>query len=354
MLKFRFSLGPVLALCAVLVTACGGNNNSSGNASVRLINATTTHSSLSLLANSAVVGSATAADSVSAYVGVASGSPALQVNDGVTSAALATLSPSLGNGAHYALVAYENGGVVRTTVIAEDVAAPAAGTASLRIFNAATDAGPIDVYVTDPAANISTLDLAHLLLRHLDRPAGELVPVDHAGHLSGSRHRRRQHRRPAPRHPVGRADQHAGRLGAAHADDRRHAHQRRLPGPAGHLRGGAQHERARAPGRRGHGRRHRHGQLGRDADRHRRGLARGRRLHARAGGRPAQHQRQRRLGRRAGGRAHGGQRHHAADLRRRRRADGQPDRRRQPPAVGRSPTSSCASSTASPAPRRRR
>lgn len=155
MLKFRFSLGPVLALCAVLVTACGGNNNSSSNASVRLINATSTHSSLTLLANSAVVGTATAADSVGDYAGVASGSPALQVNDGVTSAALATLSPSLGSGAHYALVAYENGGVVRTTIIAEDVAAPAAGTASLRIFNAATDAGPIDVYVTDPAANIS-------------------------------------------------------------------------------------------------------------------------------------------------------------------------------------------------------
>ena len=156
MLKFRFSLGPVLALCAVLVTACGGNNNSSSTASVRLINATTTHSSISLLANSAVVGTTVALGSVSDYAGVASGSPTLQVNDGVTSAALATLSPSVGGGAHYALVAYENGGIVRTTVIAEDVAAPAAGTASLRIFNAATDAGAIDVYVTDPAANIAT------------------------------------------------------------------------------------------------------------------------------------------------------------------------------------------------------
>ncbi|MEO7114675.1 MAG: DUF4397 domain-containing protein, partial [Caldimonas sp.] len=156
MLKFRFSLGPVLALCAVLVTACGGNNNSSSAASVRLINATSTHSSLTLLANSAVVGTPTATDAVSDYVGVTSGSPTLQVNDGVTSAALATLSPSIGGGAHYVLVAYENGGIVRTTVIAEDVAAPAVGTASLRVFNAATDAGAIDVYVTDPAADIST------------------------------------------------------------------------------------------------------------------------------------------------------------------------------------------------------
>ena len=46
---------------------------------------------------------------------------------------------------------------MRTTVIAEDTAAPAAGTASLRVFDAATDAGAIDVYVTDPAVDITTL-----------------------------------------------------------------------------------------------------------------------------------------------------------------------------------------------------
>jgi hypothetical protein len=42
-------------------------------------------------------------------------------------------------------------------VIAEDVAAPAAGTAGLRVVNAATDAGAIDVYVTDPATDITSL-----------------------------------------------------------------------------------------------------------------------------------------------------------------------------------------------------
>jgi len=156
-LKFRFYLGPMMALCAVLLASCGGKSSSSATASVRLVNATNTHSSLVLLANAAIVGAATAVDSVSEYLGVTAGSPTLQVNDGVTSAALATLSPSVGGGAHYILVAYENGGIVRTTVIAEDVAVPAAGTASLRAFNAATDAGAIDVYVTDPAANIATL-----------------------------------------------------------------------------------------------------------------------------------------------------------------------------------------------------
>ena len=48
-------------------------------------------------------------------------------------------------------------GVARSTIINEDTALPAVGTASLRIFQAATDAGAIDVYVTDPATNIATL-----------------------------------------------------------------------------------------------------------------------------------------------------------------------------------------------------
>ena len=46
---------------------------------------------------------------------------------------------------------------MRTAVIAEDNEPPASGTAILRVFNAATDAGSIDVYITDPAVDITTL-----------------------------------------------------------------------------------------------------------------------------------------------------------------------------------------------------
>jgi len=144
--------------CAALLCACGGGGGgSSGNASVRLVNATSSHASLDLLANGATALTATAADNVSSYAGVAAGSPTLQVNDAATGTALGTIAPSVGQGAHYAVVAYESGGSLRTTVIAEDVAAPAAGSAELRVIDGATDAGAIDVYITDPAADISTL-----------------------------------------------------------------------------------------------------------------------------------------------------------------------------------------------------
>ena len=46
---------------------------------------------------------------------------------------------------------------MRTAVITEGTALPPENTAIVRVFNAATDAGSIDVYVTDPAVDISTL-----------------------------------------------------------------------------------------------------------------------------------------------------------------------------------------------------
>ena len=156
MRNLRIWTGFVAALAAAALVACGGGGNS-GNANVRLINATLTHASLSLLANATSVVSATAVDTASAYVSVPTGSPALQVNDATSSAVLATTAPTVPKGLHFALIAYESGGIVRTAVVAEDTTAPTTGTAELRIFDTATDTGAVDVYVTDPAVDITTL-----------------------------------------------------------------------------------------------------------------------------------------------------------------------------------------------------
>ncbi|MEO8524644.1 MAG: DUF4397 domain-containing protein [Caldimonas sp.] len=146
-----------MACATAALVACGGGGGGGDSANVRLVNATLTHTSLSLLANATSVIATDAVDTVSSYVGVPTGSPALQVNDSTSGAVLATTAPTVAGGQHFALVAYESGGIVRTAVIAEDTVAPTTGTAALRIFDAASDAGAIDVYVTDPAVDITTL-----------------------------------------------------------------------------------------------------------------------------------------------------------------------------------------------------
>ena len=150
-----------VAAVGIALAGCGGNSGSSGDsASLRIVNATLTHPSLDLLVNAAVSVSGTATDTVSAYVSPGAGSNTLQINDAGGATALNTIVPTLTGGAHYTLVAYESSGAVRTVVLNEDQAVPAAGVATLKIFDTAVDAGPIDVYVaTTPctSANISAL-----------------------------------------------------------------------------------------------------------------------------------------------------------------------------------------------------
>jgi len=150
------AFGSVLLMGAVLV-GCGGGGDSSDVGSVRLVNATLTHPSLDLLQNSSMAVSATQVDTISGYVNVATGSPALQLNDAGASTALVTTSATITSGQHYTLLAYESGGSVRTSLLTEDFSAPTSGTGQLRIYDTATDAGALDVYITDPATDLATV-----------------------------------------------------------------------------------------------------------------------------------------------------------------------------------------------------
>jgi len=147
--NFRLWSWVGMAAAGVLLSGCGGSgNDSSGNASLRVVNATLTHASIDLLVNSAVTAPATAADAASVYVSPASGSVTLQINDAGGGTALATQVPTLTGGNHYAMVVYESGATVRTVILSEDFATPAAGVATLRLVDVAPEAGKLDVYVT--------------------------------------------------------------------------------------------------------------------------------------------------------------------------------------------------------------
>ena len=146
--KFKWSpvIGCVVA--AAVVAGCGGSGNSSSSASLRLVNASLTHSSLDLLINASVAIPATTQDSVSAAAAPSSGSVTVQINDASTATALVSSILSLTGGQHYTIVAYESGGALKTAALTEDFATPASGTAQMRFYDASTDAGALDVYVT--------------------------------------------------------------------------------------------------------------------------------------------------------------------------------------------------------------
>jgi hypothetical protein len=142
---------------SVALTGCGSGSSSTGNASIRLANATLTHHSIDLLVNASAAVSGTVVDTVSNYVSPASGATTLQINDSGGGTALTTSVPTLSSDAHYTLLAYESGGTVKTLLVGEDAAAPASGTAQLRVYNDTVDSGRLDVYITDPTTDLATL-----------------------------------------------------------------------------------------------------------------------------------------------------------------------------------------------------
>lgn len=145
-----------LAAAGIVLSGCGGSNSSSDTASLRLVNATLTHTSLDLLVNSGAAATGVAADTASAYVAPSSGSNTLQINDTTSSTALATTVPTLTAGNYYTLLAYESGGAVKTAVLSESLTTPTSSTAQIRIYNAGLDAGKLDVYITDPSTALSS------------------------------------------------------------------------------------------------------------------------------------------------------------------------------------------------------
>ena len=158
----RRSMGFVAALAAALVAttlqACGGGgSDSTGSASVRVINATQTHASIDLLAGSTVVIPATAIDTASAVVAQTAGNISFQANDAGDGTALVAATSAIGKDLHYSLLAYEASGAVKLALIGEDTTTPTTGTAQLRVFDAASSAGTLDVHVTAPATDLASV-----------------------------------------------------------------------------------------------------------------------------------------------------------------------------------------------------
>ncbi len=147
-----------IAAMGAALAGCGGSGgDSAGNSSVRVANATLTHASLDLLVNSGTGVTATASDTVSSYITPSSGTVTLQLNDAGSATALTTTVPTLTGGNHYTLVAYESGGTVKTVVLNEDYTLPTSGTAQIRVFDTALDAGQLDVYITAPSVDLATV-----------------------------------------------------------------------------------------------------------------------------------------------------------------------------------------------------
>jgi hypothetical protein len=164
----------------LLLQACGDAGTTDRNkAQIRLVNAT----SATVIANPPAVATATGGgyaqlalrlDDVqrqgqvsygnsAAYSEVDDGSPSLSIHNQASSTALLTASTNLSKGRYYTSLAYGTVGALRQVLLDDNQAEPDANKSSLRVLNAAPDAGALDVYLTgsdEPLANAVPLEPA--------------------------------------------------------------------------------------------------------------------------------------------------------------------------------------------------
>jgi hypothetical protein len=91
---------------------------------------------------------------VADYVPIGEASYTLRVKRAGATTTLVQGDRSLAGGEYYTAVAYGREGAVRLVVFSDNEEAPTSGYAKFRVFNAAADAGSLDVYVTEASTTL--------------------------------------------------------------------------------------------------------------------------------------------------------------------------------------------------------
>ncbi len=155
---FRPAISRRLALVAalassVLLAACGGGGSDNGQTTLRAINLTSNVPSIDVFTGETKRFSALATNGVSDSTGFNAETTTLVVKKAGDGASLLSGSYSLDKDKHYTAVVWGNETGLRLTTLPEDENSNdiTAGNSRVRVFNATTDTGSVDVYLTKAA-----------------------------------------------------------------------------------------------------------------------------------------------------------------------------------------------------------
>jgi hypothetical protein len=139
----------VTVMGAALLSACGGgSSSSSGNANVRLLNASVGYDSLDLQLDTTTANKAVTYGTAGSYASAVTTGVSTTVTPNGSTSALSVATRTFSKDVNYTLVAYGWAGALKTGLIQEDVAAADSGKTKLQLQNLAPDAGIVDVYLT--------------------------------------------------------------------------------------------------------------------------------------------------------------------------------------------------------------
>lgn len=137
-----------------LLQACGGSSGGS-DGSVRLVNASTGYGALDLYSSDTLLASDTAADSAGNYVSLGAGTYTFKLKRNGSSTTVSSSERTIQDSTAHTLLAYTTAETLKTVFLTDNEDTPSSGTAELRVFNASTEAGSLDVYVTASDATLA-------------------------------------------------------------------------------------------------------------------------------------------------------------------------------------------------------
>ena len=136
-----------LALTACLLAACGGGADRT-KAQLRMVNASSGYAQLDLRIDDQLRQGAVAYGAAAGYIEVDPGKAASSISSVGSATPLLSFTPSVAEKKYYTLLAFGAAGALRQQTLDDNAGAPDTGRALLRVFNAASDAGGLDVYLT--------------------------------------------------------------------------------------------------------------------------------------------------------------------------------------------------------------
>ena len=148
-------LAAAVALVPVL-QACGGGSDSDGDGAVRLVNASSAYGALDLYSSDTLLSSAVAPEGAGSYVTLGAGTYTLKLKRNGSSTTVNSTDRSVAASTSHTLLAYSTADTLRSVFLTDNETAPTSGAAKLRVFNASTEAGALDVYVTASSATLAS------------------------------------------------------------------------------------------------------------------------------------------------------------------------------------------------------
>jgi hypothetical protein len=145
-----------LLLAGIVLDGC---SKSSSDADIRILNASIDYSSLDLYLDNGTTNTreitAAAYGTLTSYLGVGSNSYTVEFTNSGVQSSLYSVDEKLSSGTYKTYVAYGNSGKFAVLEIAENQDAPATSYTKVELLDAAPDAGPVDVYLTDPSVSLA-------------------------------------------------------------------------------------------------------------------------------------------------------------------------------------------------------